>query len=128
MSIINRMLRPLRGRAQMHDAVRGYRFAQPPDKGCDPSRGRIANVLAFLRPGTRQAALRQAEPAEPDLQRIRLQRQPCRPVCPLLVLFLAPFAQAWAADAAAAPPNVVFFLADDLGYSDLGCYGGEIRT
>ena len=25
-------------------------------------------------------------------------------------------------------PNVVLILADDMGYSDLGCYGGEIRT
>lgn len=25
-------------------------------------------------------------------------------------------------------PNVVFILADDMGYSDLGCYGGEIET
>ena len=25
-------------------------------------------------------------------------------------------------------PNVLFILLDDLGYSDLGCYGGEIHT
>jgi arylsulfatase len=25
-------------------------------------------------------------------------------------------------------PNVLFILADDLGFSDLGCYGGEIET
>jgi arylsulfatase A-like enzyme len=28
----------------------------------------------------------------------------------------------------AAAPNVVVILADDLGFSDLGCYGGEIDT
>jgi arylsulfatase len=25
-------------------------------------------------------------------------------------------------------PNVLLILVDDMGYSDLGCYGGEIRT
>ena len=27
-----------------------------------------------------------------------------------------------------ARPNILIFLADDMGYSDAGCYGGEIAT
>ena len=30
--------------------------------------------------------------------------------------------------AAGSRPNIVFILADDMGYADLGCYGGEIAT
>src|SRR4051812_4007670 len=29
---------------------------------------------------------------------------------------------------AADRPNIVIILADDMGFSDIGCYGGEIRT
>ena len=25
-------------------------------------------------------------------------------------------------------PNILLIMADDMGYSDLGCFGGEIRT
>ncbi len=30
--------------------------------------------------------------------------------------------------AAAEKPNILFIVADDLGFSDVGCYGGEIKT
>ena len=40
-------------------------------------------------------------------------------------LLLVPLA---ALSAAADKPNILVILADDLGWSDLGCYGGEIRT
>lgn len=46
--------------------------------------------------------------------------------CPRALLFLA---LAFCPLLAAAPPNVIHILADDLGYGDLGCYGQKlIRT
>lgn len=36
---------------------------------------------------------------------------------------------AWSCCAAApAKPNIIYILSDDMGFSDLGCYGGEIAT
>ena len=46
--------------------------------------------------------------------------------CGLLLLVLASLITT--VGRAAAPPNVVIILADDMGYSDIGCYGSEIPT
>lgn len=40
----------------------------------------------------------------------------------IALLLLSSFA------AAATRPNIIVILADDMGFSDLGCYGGEIQT
>ena len=37
-------------------------------------------------------------------------------------------ARAKAAPAAGRKPDIVIIISDDMGYSDLGCYGGEIET
>jgi arylsulfatase len=42
--------------------------------------------------------------------------------------FLLASAMSMAGAAESRPPNILIILADDSGFSDLGCYGSEIRT
>lgn len=41
-----------------------------------------------------------------------------------VVLMLAAYSSAFGSP----KPNIIIILADDMGYSDIGCYGGEIHT
>src|SRR5262245_58931721 len=42
-------------------------------------------------------------------------------LCPLLILAACDLR-------AASRPNIIVFLMDDVGFSDIGCYGSEIPT
>ncbi len=48
-------------------------------------------------------------------------------ICVALIGVLAAMAPTFAT-AAEKRPNIVVLLADDVGFSDIGCYGGEIHT
>ena len=44
-----------------------------------------------------------------------------------IFLFLFAFGQVLGAQSAK-QPNIVIIMADDMGFSDIGCYGSEIKT
>jgi len=48
---------------------------------------------------------------------------------PLFAIVAGIFALTLRSSVAASPrPNIILILADDMGFSDAGCYGGEIHT
>ncbi|MCC9656600.1 arylsulfatase [Rhodopirellula halodulae] len=50
----------------------------------------------------------------------------CAPWLMVLVVSVLGLSNTWAASPQ--PPNIVLVLVDDMGFSDLGCYGSEIET
>ena len=48
--------------------------------------------------------------------------------CLISLLLVGPTAANSAAPPKTARPNIVIIVADDMGFSDAGCYGGEIQT
>ena len=46
----------------------------------------------------------------------------------LAVLFCSILLTGGSPGKASQRPNIIYIMADDMGYSDIGCYGGEVRT
>lgn len=57
---------------------------------------------------------------------LRRQRSHAMFIFRLLLIFLS--AAIAVTQVQSAPPNLIYILADDMGFSDIGCYGGEIDT
>src|SRR5262249_5721752 len=70
-------------------------------------------------PGVRRAASVSVPGALPGGSRLPLARKPGPSLVPAILAWACIAAISFAAE----KPNVVFILADDLGYADLACYG-----
>ncbi len=46
----------------------------------------------------------------------------------LLICFIFPLVSIFAQKSSVKKPNVIVILTDDMGYSDIGCFGSEIKT
>jgi len=55
-------------------------------------------------------------------------RQPRWPIAGLALVLLTGIGLSAQRSAAAPRPNIILIMADDMGFSDIGCYGGEIHT
>src|SRR5262245_32325339 len=64
----------------------------------------------------------------PTRLRPRIPNRPTSTLRPMRQSILLAFLLVATSLRAADHPNVIIILADDVGFSDLGCYGGEIAT
>ena len=109
--------------------MRTHQYAKPTEYCTPAARGLAAFPASTQQPPVQNSRVLRLKTGAPQAQaQIKTTSSLKRLVLSSLYCLATFGVLVTSAEAAASRPNIILIMADDMGYTDLGCYGGEIET